>query len=596
MVSPGEDIRLKKKVQREEERNTDPSQREKEFMDIEPIQVSKERDETLHLEGEARGASTVPAKRKKLGAFDNADETKPAKKTKAGHAKTQVNDMRAANDEECNEGGKWQGTQRGKSALGSLKAKDLPHSSLADIDTKNITAVVKDIRDSFEHHESGDEIGREEGESLRRIAADRRLREVFEKQRKLKEDESESEERGGKRRKKEAELDLKRHPDRPISAGPPMYRKEGWNQSTSSKVVTSSLESSGTRSKARASPIESTVSSSPVRLTKGDRDFPITGRDGLENPTLRTDNAPLQRSCSESPKRKGDTSRRSSWDEGEYRHAGSRKTFEKPRKYESNHAPQDMDWYYEDRGGDPGYSYDHHGDRRVERNRDLDERDNHYGRRGNDSFDQDSDRGRHESRGDQEDRYSRERSTRDDRGRPSSRESRLDKPGGRPWRNDRQPDGVEDIPSKDETLHLEHGGRESGSFRDGDRGPLSRKESEAAAVGPHDTMGAIKRPVAPSNARVVGEAGEAVRREEFQAGPVKAGAGEGSTGSPTKKEHAQAQHLGNLALKDATSLKHSADRLKVWVFTNFFASSLTFTLSVWHLCTLPWFICCRSEN
>jgi len=92
-----------------------------------------------------------------------------------------------------------------------------------------------------------------------------------------------------------------------------------------------------------------------------------------------------------------------------------------------------------------------------------------------------------------------------------------------------------------------------------------RKDGGGIAVGPSDFT---KRPGASSNTRGGGDRGEALKRDDSDAGLLKTSVGDAATSSSAKKDreqHAQVMQTANNYLKDAKDLKHSADRLKVFV-------------------------------
>ena len=549
----GEDSHIKKKVLQEQEHNVDLPQCEKEPMDMEPSRAGREREAYLPPEGEG---TVLPAKRKKSGVFGDVDETSNFKKSKGSRAKLQVDETQAPSEDDLDGTDKRYNVQKPKRDMLIHKSRETQHSNLLDKDTQQINSVLRDI-------ESGNEKQRrEEKEQTKMFTEERRLKtSQLEKYRRSKEEDSDSEQRIQKRRKDSDVHSERHHPV--IKPKTPHFVNEDHNRSTSSKISTSSLGSSGVGLKGASSPVESTVSSSPVRGMNGNKEV-RNGRDPPGN--LPADMGMHQQSCSPGPKHVRNASRGSSWDEGEFRQGGVSQNATRSRKYESSEA-RDDEWYNdEDRGADHGHTFVQHGERQAHGSREKDEMDEHHRRR-HGNRDRDNDRGRLGARDndhvDEEDRHLRERSMRDDRGR--SRETGLEKPGGRSWVDSRKQEGVNHVLNKDDAVPVSiqgHGPKDGGFSKDpsreGDR-TVSRKES---GFGPSDVM-INKRLVVSSNARVLGERGDALKREDLEVGVVKPSVGEGVAGSPAKKEYAQAQHLATVAIKDATSLKHSADRLKV---------------------------------
>lgn len=257
-------------------------------------------------------------------------------------------------------------------------------------------------------------------------------------------------------------------------------------------------------------------------------------------------------------------SRGSSLDEGEYRHPGATHNSTRFAKQDSSGEARDDGWYdEEDRGVDRGqnHNHHHHPERHPHSSGDVDDVDGQQVRRKS-NRERDSDSRRLDIRdNDHGDHHAKDRNTnaRDDRGRPG-----LDKPGERPL-EDSKPDGVEHAHKRDDASAQAHGGRVALPVKDNNREsdrpvPNVRKDG----VGPSDFS---KRPGASSNTRSGGDRGEALKRDDLD-GVVKSSVGEAATSSPVKKDkeqHAQVMQIANNYLKDAKDLKHSADRLKVFV-------------------------------
>jgi hypothetical protein len=162
----------------------------------------------------------------------------------------------------------------------------------------------------------------------------------------------------------------------PAPAAPPnvigskneVFKKESLNHSTLSKVC-SSLESSRTGSKAHgSSPSESTVSSSPVRFRKGEREQSRIQLGGLENLSLPNEGVLQQHSWSASPKDGEDASHQFSWDEGEFHHAGAWHGANVSQKHDHSCGAHDEEWNWDEhRGANHGFAYDSHQDRSGQR-------------------------------------------------------------------------------------------------------------------------------------------------------------------------------------------------------------------------------------
>ncbi|CAM6061808.1 unnamed protein product [Sphagnum tenellum] len=483
-----------------------------------------------------------------------------------------------------------------------------------DIDAENIASVLKEIRSSPELYESGEsEKGRDRNDNGRPTDVRKsklELTKVLDKRKKLEDDEREFEHRAGKRPNQDVHghprleskgrvtrtlLPSEQEPEiieaaaSPAPAAPlhvsgsknEVFKKESLNHSTPSKIC-SSLESSRTRSKARGSPIESTVSSSPVRFNKGERERSSNQRGGPETLPVPNEAVLQQRSCSASSKHEEDVSHRSSWDEGEFCHAGALHGADASPKHDRSRGARDEEWNWdENRVRNSGFMYDGHQDQSAdcpEHNQDQDERDGRYERRGNQNshFDGDRKKGGRDpwpsEQADAREEHSQEHNTRDDWGRPSSRESRLDKTGGSSCCDERLLERGEEVPTKADSLPAvpEHKARDEhlvnrGTSWEAERAvPVSRKESDSTPVRPLDTAVHSKRPSATANARVKEDIGKAPKQEESHPGPLKAVAnsgrdGEGTIGAPVKKEPSPAF---TAAQNEGRQLKHSADRMK----------------------------------
>jgi hypothetical protein len=580
--------------------------------DTEQNRVARERDET-----EAQPLSSIPAKRKKqIEIAAEGNETKSLKKSKGN--KVHNNDASLDKDIKV---GERVSSQRGKAGSNVINANDAHHSRQTDIDIHNIASVLKDSRSSPEVYKSGEsEKGLDQKENGRAANIEKsklELNKVLDRRKNSKEDEKESEQRAVKRPKQDVHghpsLESNRHVNRtmlpseqepeilevtasPAPAAPPnvigskkeVFKKESLNYSTLSKVC-SSPESSRTGSKAHgSSPIESTVSSSPVRFRKGEREQSRNQRGGPENLSLPNEGVLQQHSWSASPKDGEDASHQFSWDEGEFHHAGAWHGANVSRKHDHSSGAHDEEWNWDEhRGANPGFAYDSHQDRSGQRpdcNWDQDDLDGQYERRVNQNSHYDGDRNQgvrdpwpNERPDVQEDPYSREHHTRDDWGRPSSRESRLDKTGGGSWNDEQQLEQGEEVPTKDETLPAtsEHGARDDrfvskGTSWEGERAaPVSRKENDSATVHSLDIPVPGKRPSATASARVKEDTGKVLKHEGqtsiLSKALVNIGRdGEGVTGSPVKREQSHVHNPAfSVAKKEARALKHSADHLKV---------------------------------
>lgn len=556
----GEDTRIKKKALQEQELNLEASQWSKEAMDVEPIHGEKERG--LLVSGETQGGG--PGKRKKVGTFEDLDETPYQKKNKGGRARLQFDDPQAPSEDEYVEVDKRANVQKSKRETSTLKPRDtglLSHTGLQDKETQDINSVLKDLREN----DGVPEKRREDRDQGRRSKAS-------EKQWRSKEDGSDSEQRTWKKRRDDTSY------DRPNEASPrekPAYGRKDLNRSTSSKVSNSSSGSL----KGVGSPLESTVSSSPVRATNGNREL-FNNRVASGHAALGTDTA-MQ--SSPGPKHVRAASRGSSLDEGEYRHPGVTHNTTRFGKQDSSGEARDDGWYDdEDRGVDRGHSHNHHSERHPHSSGDIDDLDGQQVRRkGN--RERDSDRRRLDIRDNDHVDYSdhnvKDRNTRDDRCRPP-RESGLEKPGERSWDEDLKPDGPKYANKRDDTYAQGHGARggpsNKGTNRESDRiVSNARKDGGGTDVGPSDVN---KRPGASSNTRGGGDRGEALKREDLEMGLAKSFVGEVATGSPAKKDkeqYAEAILKSNNFMKKAKDLKHSADRLKVCVlFQGYIAEDL----------------------
>lgn len=535
----GEDTRIKKKVLQDQERNLEASQWRTEALDIEPIQGEKERG--LLPPGETQGGG--PGKRKKVGAFEDLDETPNLKKNKGGRARLQFDDSQVPSEEDYMETDKKANVQKSKRETSILKPKDVSHTGLQDKETQDINSVLKDLREN----DGVSEKRREDRDQGRRSKAS-------EKQWRSKEDASDSEQRTWKKRRDDASY------DRPNQSSPrekPAYGREDFNRSTSSKVSNSSSGSL----KGVGSPLESTVSSSPVRATNGNREF--INRVASGHAALGTD---MAMQSSPGPKHVRAASRGSSLDEGEYRHTGVTHNTTRFGKQDSSGEARDDGWYdEEDRGMDRGHSHNHHPERHPHSSGDIDDLDGQQVRRkGN--RERDSDRRRLDIRdNDHVDHNAKDRNTRDDRCRPP-RESGLEKPGERSWEEDVKPDGAKYAHKRDDSSAQAHGARAGPPSKETNRESdrivsNARKDGGGVAVGPSDVN---KRPGASSNTRGGSDRGEALKREDMETGLAKSFVGEVATCSPVKKdkEYAHAILTSNNFMKTAKDLKHSADRLK----------------------------------
>ncbi|KAG0560531.1 hypothetical protein KC19_10G187700 [Ceratodon purpureus] len=532
----GEDTRIRKKALQEQERNIEASQWSKEAMDVEPIQGEKERG--LPPPHETQGGG--PGKRKKVGTFEDLDETPNLKKNKGGRARLQFDDPQVPSEEEYLETEKRVNVQKSKREMSVLRPKDVSHSGLQDKETQDINFVLKDLREN----DGVPEKRREDRDQGRRSKAS-------EKQWRSKEDASDSEQRNRKKRRDDASY------DRPNQVSPrekPSYGREDFNRSTSSKVSNSSSGSL----KGVGSPLESTVSSSPVRATNGNREL-FTNRVAQGHAALGTD---MAMQSSPGPKHVRAASRGSSLDEGEYRHPGVTHNTTRFGKQDSSGEARDDGWYdEEDRGVDRGHSHNHHPERHPHSSGDIDDVDGQQVRRkGNREIDRRRLDIRDNDHLDHSDHIAKDRNTRDDRCRPP-RESGLEKPGERSWDEDSKLDGTKYAHKRDDTSAQAHGARvgppSKETIRENDRIVLNtRKDGSGIAVEPLDVN---KRPGASSNTRGGGDRGEALKREDVETGLAKSFVGEVAAGSPAKKDKEQYAHA---IQKRATNLKHSADRFK----------------------------------
>ncbi|CAK9201924.1 unnamed protein product [Sphagnum troendelagicum] len=520
-----------------------------------------EGEETLHTEGnrvgrerneaEAQALTSVSVKRKKqLEIADEGNEIQIVKKSKGNNNRVIGNDTCV--EEYVKVGEHVSYSQRGKPGADVKKAKDTHYSRHTDIDTENIVSVLKDYMSSPGFHESGEsEKGQDKKENGRTTDGKRRSKLDFTKVRELnnkrlkKEHERESEDLEGKRPKQDVHrhthLESKGHVMRtplPSEQEPEILelgatssavaaplnvirsknkgfnKAEVLNHSTPSKICPSP-ELSGIGSKAHGSPIESTVSSSPVQFRKGERECLSDQKGGWEKISVPNEGVVQQHFCAgESPKHGEHASHHSSGDEGEFYHAAA--------TWNGAVAFQKQD-----------YSHGAY---------------------------------RHPSKC----------SPRDDWGRPSSQESHLDKTGGSSW-CDGQPEHGEDVPIEDETHPVvsEHGARDyplgnKGSSWKGERAaPVSRKESDSAMLHTLDTTTVPRRTPSAKAIVQVKEGTEEALKQECQPGQSKAlmnsgRDGEGATSSsPIKKEHSHARNPAfSAAQSEGKALKHSADRLK----------------------------------
>lgn len=512
-------------------------------MDLEPIQGEKERG-GLVPPGETQTGG--PWKRKKAGAVDDLDESPNLKKNKGGRGRLQFDDPQMPSEDDCAESDKRANVQKSKRETSMLKPKDVSHSGLQDKETQDINAVLKDLRD----YEGAPEKRREDREQGRRSKGS-------EKPWRSKEDASDSEQRTWKK---------PRDDDRPNQASPltlkPTYGRDETYRSTSSKV---SISSSGSGLKGVGSPLESTVSSSPVRAANGNNRELFNARVGSGHAVVGTD---VAMQSSPGPKHVRAASRGSSLDEGEYRHPGVTHNTTRFGKQDSSGEARDDGWYdEEDRGVDRGQNHNHHPERHPHSSGDIDDVDGQQVRRkGNRERDSDSRRLdiRDNDHVDHIDHHAKDRntSTRNDRGRPL-----LDKPGEKPLEDSKPLDGVKYAHKRDDaSTQGQHGARVGPPIKDMNRESdrIVRKDAGGIAVGPSDFT---KRPGASSNTR--GDRGEVLKRDDLDTALAKISVGEAAaTSSPAKKDkeqHAQVMQTANNYLKDAKDLKHSADRLKVFV-------------------------------
>ena len=546
-IVTGEDTRIKKKALQEHERNLEASQWSKEAMDVEPIRGEKESGVLPPGEIQCGG----PGKRKKVGTFEDLDETPNLKKNKGGKTRPPYDDPEARSDEEYVETDRRANSQKSKRETSILKPKDISHTGLQDKGTQDINFVLKDLRENGGVPEKS----REESDLGRRSKAS-------EKQWRLKEDASDSEQRTWKKRMDDASY------DKPNQASPrekSAYGREDFNRSTSSKVSNSSSSSL----KGVGSPLESTVSSSPVRATIGNREL-FNNKVVPGHATLGID---MTMQSSPGPKHVRAASRGSSLDEGEYRRPGVAHNTTRFGKQDSSGEARDDGWYdEEDRGVDRGHSQSHQPERHRHSSGDIEDVDGqHVRRKGN--RERDSERRRLDiTENDHLDRFDNDakgRNIRHDRCRPS-RESGLEKPGERSWEDDLKADGAKYAPKRDDSFAQAHAVRVGPSSKETNRESdkivsNARRDGGGIVVGPLD---ANKRPGAYSNTRGGGDRGEALKREDTETGLAKSFVGEGATGSPAKKDkehYAHAILTSNNYLKNAKDLKHSADRLKVFV-------------------------------
>lgn len=518
--SEGEDTRSKKKVLQEQERNIEASQWSKEDMDLEPLPCDRERVGFLHP-GETQGGG--PGKRKKtVGAAEDLDEISNLKRSKPVKPKVQYDDLQVPSEDDYVETDKRGNVQKSKRDMSMQKPKDNSNTTLQDKETQDINSVLKDLRnrDGVEKREDD----RDQGKRSKGL----------EKQRRSKEDVSDSEQRTWKKRRDDA---LYERPSQASPQGKSTYGREDLNRSTSSKVSNSSSGSSGPGLKGVGSPLESTVSSSPVRVANGNREF--SNRVAPGHTALGAD---IAMQSSPGPKHVRAASRGSSFDEGEYRQPGATHNTTRFGKQDSSGEARDDGWYdEEDRGVDRAHSHNYHPERHPHSSGDIDDDGHQRRRKGNREHDSDSRRLdiRDYDHVDHSDHYVKERNNpRDDKCRPP-RESVPEKPV--------QGHGVRVAPvSKD-------------SNREGDRIVSNlRKDGGGTAAGPTDLS---KRPGASSNTRGGGDRGDGLKREDMEIGLTKASAGEVATDSPAKKEHAHALQSKTL-MKAAKDLKHSADRMK----------------------------------
>lgn len=561
----GDDTRVKKKASQEQDRTFEVSHWGKEAMDLDPVQSDKDRGQVPPGETQSSG----PWKRKKAGAED-LEETPNMKKNKGGRARLQFEESQVPSEDDFVETDKRVNVQKPKRETSMLKPKDVLHSGLQDKETQDINAVLKDLRGDYE---GAAEKRRDDSDSGRRFKAS-------EKPWRSKEDASDSEQRTWKKRRDDASH------DRPNQASPvreraTTYGREETYRSTSSKVSISSSGSSGLGLKGVGSPLESTVSSSPVRATNGNNNIKnnvsnnremFNARVGPGHAAVDTDIA-LQ--SSPGPKHVRAASRGSSLDEGEYRHPGLTHNTTRFGKQDSSGEARDDGWYdEEDRGMDRGQNHSHYPERHPHSSGDVDDVNGQQVRRkGNRERDSDSRRldFRDNDHVDHSGHNAKDRNTtsRDDRGR-SYRDSGVDKLGERALEDSKPLDGANRYAHKrDDPSTQGHGARVSlptkDIIRESDRVIQSvRKDGGGVGVGPSESS---KRPGASSNIRG-GDRGDAPKRDDLDTGPAKPSVGEAATSSPAKKDkdqHAQVMQTANIYIKDATDLKHSADRLKVFV-------------------------------
>jgi hypothetical protein len=289
--------------------------------DTEQNPVARERDEA-----KAQALPSTPAKRKKqMEIAAECNETQSLKKSKGN--KVHNNDASLDKDIKV---GECVSSQRGKAGSYVINVNDAHHSRQTDIDTHNIASVLKDSRSSPDVYKSGkNEKGLDQKENGRATDIEKsklELNKVLDRRKNSKEDEQ----RAVKRLKQDVHehprLESNRHVNRTMlpskqepeilevtpshaPAAPPnvigsrneVFKKESLNHSTLSKVC-SSPESSRTGSKAHgSSPIESTVSSSPVWFRKGERERSRNQRGGPENLSAPNEGVLQQHSWSASP-------------------------------------------------------------------------------------------------------------------------------------------------------------------------------------------------------------------------------------------------------------------------------------------------------
>uniref|UniRef100_A0A7I4B662 CW-type domain-containing protein n=1 Tax=Physcomitrium patens TaxID=3218 RepID=A0A7I4B662_PHYPA len=517
--SEGEDTRIKKKVLQEQERNVDAPQWSKESMDLELPQVYKERTGVL-LPGETQGSG--PGKRKKTGTAEDLDEIQNSKRSKLDRSKLQYDDLQDPS-ENCLETDKRVNVQKLKREISVQKPGDNLHTIIHHKETNDINSVLEDLRD----HDGVEKRGevRDQGRNSKGL----------EKQKKSKEDANDSDQRTWKKRRDDTSY------HRPSQSSPPgksTYEREDFNRSTSSKVSNSSSGSSGLGLRGVGSPLESTVSSSPVRVGNGNRDL-FYNRVASGHATSGIDTG-MQ--LSPGPKHARAPSRGSSLDEGEYRLPGVIQNTSRCGKQDSGGEARDDVWYDgEDREADRGHNQ--HSERLLHNSGDMDDDGQQLRRRGNRERDSDSRRFdiRDHDDVDHSDHHVKERN--------NARDNKC-----RPPRDCGQ-----------EKITLGRGGRVAPSSKDinreGDRIVSNMcKDGGGTAVGPADLN---KRPVASSNTRGGVDRGEALKREVTEARLAKPLVVEIATVSPAKKEHDHAIQTSKKYMQDAKDLKHSADRLKM---------------------------------